>query len=69
MIIYITYDSFCTKRKYKCSTLVDGTSYVISYLTAATVVLVVEGPGGFFFAFFLCGRFDEFPEIQCASNK
>lgn len=43
--------------------------FIIGHLTVVTVVVVVEGPGGFFFAFFLCGRFDEFPEIQCASNK
>lgn len=31
------------------------------------VAVVAEGPvlDGFFFAFFLCGRFEEFPEIQC----
>lgn len=34
----------------------------INYLTDA---VVAEDPvlGGFFFAFFLCGRFEEFPEM------
>lgn len=41
--------------------------FTISYLTDVTVAVVAEGPvlDGFFFAFFLCGRFEEFPEIQC----
>jgi len=37
----------------------------INYLTDATVAVVAEGPvfDGFFFVFFLCGRFEEFPEM------